>query len=192
MSVVAQPLTWDDIKDWPVDAGQRTELVHGELVVSPSPTSDHQIIVNNLIVELNHHVLGQSLGQVIPGPIDVVFRRDLVYVPDLCFVSKHRLNIIGPQYIEGPPDLCVEVISESNRTHDTVVKYQHYARYGVAEYWLVDTREAEISTWKNQGGEFSLIGRARSGQFVTSAVLPELRLNAVRIFTRFVANRIAG
>jgi Uma2 family endonuclease len=79
----------------------------------------------------------------------------------------------------------VEVISEWNRTHDTVVKYQHYASYGVAEYWLVDTREAEISTWKNQAGEFSLIGRARSGQFVTSVVLPELRLNAVRIFTRF-------
>ncbi len=185
MSVVAQPLTWDDIKDWPVDAGRRTELVHGELVVSPSPTSDHQIIVNSLIVELNLHVRSQELGQVVPGPIDVVLGPDLVYVPDICFVAKERLKILRPTHIEGPPDLCVEVISESNRTHDTVVKFQHYAGRGVAEYWLVDAREAEISTWKNEGGEFSLIGRARSGQFVVSAVFADLRLNAARIFTRF-------
>jgi Uma2 family endonuclease len=185
MSVVAQPLTWDDMKDWPVDAGHRTELVHGELVVSPSPTSDHQIIVNSLIVELNLHARAQELGQVVPGPIDVVLRPDLVYVPDVCYVARRRLEILRATHIAGPPDLCVEVISESNRTHDTVVKFQHYARYGVAEYWLVDAREAEISTWKNQDGEFSLIGRARSGQFVASAVFSDLRLNATRIFTRF-------
>jgi Uma2 family endonuclease len=78
------------------------------------------------------------------------------------------------------------VISESNRTHDTFVKFQHYARYGVAEYWLVDTREAEVSTWKNEAGRlFSLIGRARSAQFVASAVFSDLRLNAARISTRF-------
>jgi Uma2 family endonuclease len=185
MSVVAQPLTWDDIKDWPEDAGRRTELVHGEVVVSPSPTSDHQIIVNSLIVELNLHVRAHELGQVIPGPIDAVLQSDIVYIPDVCFVAKDRLDILKPTHIEGPPDLCVEVISESNRTHDTVVKFQHYARHGVAEYWLVDTREAEISTWRNERGEFALLGRARSAQFVTSAVFPELRLNATRIFTRF-------
>lgn len=185
MSVVAQPLTWDDIKDWPEDAGRRTELVQGELVVSPSPTSDHQVIVNGLIVELNLHVRGQELGQVVPGPVGVVLAPDIVYVPDVCYVAKARLEILLPTHIAGPPDLCVEVISESNRTHDTVVKFKHYAGHGVAEYWLVDTREAEISTWKNGGGEFSLLGRARSGQFIASSVFPDLRLNAARIFTRF-------
>jgi Uma2 family endonuclease len=185
MSVVAQPLTWDDIKDRPADAGHRTELVHGELVVSPSPTSDHQIIVKQILVALALHAQQGELGEVIPGPIDVVLKPDLVYAPDICYIAKGRLEILKPTHIAGPPDLCVEVISESNRTHDTFVKYQHYAQYGVAEYWLVDTREAEISTWKNERGEFSLLGRARSAQFVTSAVFPELRLNAARIFTRF-------
>jgi Uma2 family endonuclease len=185
MSVVAQPLTWDDIKDWPVDAGQRTELVHGELVVSPSPSTDHQIIVKQILVELSLHAGQGALGEVIPGPVDVVLAPDLVYVPDLCFIAAARLSILRPTHIEGPPDLCVEVISESNRTHDTFVKFQHYARYGVAEYWLVDTREAEVSTWKNEAGRFSLIGRARSAQFVASAVFSDLRLNAARIFTRF-------
>ena len=185
MSVVAQPLTWDDIRDRPEDAGRRTEIVLGELVVSPSRTSDHQIIVKQILVALALHAQQGELGEVIPGPVDVVLKPDLVYVPDICFIAKNRLAMVRPTHIEGPPDLCVEVISESNRTHDTVVKFQHYARHAVAEYWLVDLREAEISTWRNGGGEFSLLGRARSGQFVVSSVLPDLRLNAARVFTRF-------
>ena len=43
MSVAAKKLTWDDIKDWPEDAG-RTEIVDGELVMSRharhSPSGD--------------------------------------------------------------------------------------------------------------------------------------------------------
>jgi Uma2 family endonuclease len=182
MSVVAQPLTWDDIKNWPVDAGKRTELVHGELVVSPSPSTDHQIIVKRLVVELELYVRAGAFGEVIPGPVDVVLGPDLVYVPDVCFIAKNRLGIVRPGHIAGPPDLCIEVTSESNRTHDTVVKYQHYAGYGVAEYWVVDSREREISTWCNQGGEFSLIGRARRGQQLSSVILPGLRLDANKIF----------
>ena len=42
--------------------------------------------------------------------------------------------MIGEKYIEGPPDLIIEVISESNRTHDTVVKYSDYELHGVGEY----------------------------------------------------------
>jgi Uma2 family endonuclease len=184
MSVVAQPLTWDDIKHRPEDAGRRTELVHGELVMSPAPGLEHQIIVERLIYELEGYALRCACGEVIPGPIDVVLAPDLVYEPDLCFVSNGRKDILRPTHIEGPPDLCIEVTSESNRTHDTVVKYGHYAHYGVAEYWLIDVREREVSTWRNQGGSFSLIGRARAGQLVASVVLPDLQLNAKSIFPK--------
>jgi Uma2 family endonuclease len=154
-------------------------------VVSPSPTSDHQIIVKQILVALALYAQHRDLGEVIPGPVDVVLGPDVVYVPDICYVAKQRLDILKPTHIAGPPDLCVEVISESTRTHDTVVKFQHYAHYGAREYWLVDAREAEISTWKSESGEFSLIGRARLEQLVASAVFSDLRLNAALIFTRF-------
>jgi len=184
MSVVAQPLTWDDIKHRPEDAGRRTELVHGELVMSPAPGLEHQIIVKRLVYELERYARTSAWGEVIPGPVDVVLAADLVYEPDLCFVSASRADIMRPTHIEGPPDLCVEVTSESNRTYDTVVKYGHYARHGVAEYWLFDTREREVSTWRNQGGSFSLIGRARPGQLIASLVLPGLQLDADSIFPK--------
>ena len=125
-----------------------------------------------------------ALGEVLPGPIDVVLADDLVYVPDLCFVRQARLEAIQATHIAGPPDLCVEIISESNRTHDTVVKFQDYARFGVAEYWLVDLRERHVSTWRNEGGSFGLIGRAGPGEQVQSAVFPELNLDPAPLFAK--------
>ena len=48
---------------------------------------------------------------------------------------------------------------------------------GIEEYWLVDPREEEISTWTLSGGKYELLGRARRGDRVTTRVLEGLDLN---------------
>lgn len=177
MSVAAQPLTWDVIRDWPYDPARRFELVEGELVMSPSPVPEHQICVANLTMLLLQHVKQNKLGTVMPAPMDVVLAPNAVFQPDLLFIRADRRSIIHKTHVAGPPDLCVEVISESNRTHDTVVKFHEYARREVAEYWLVDVREREISSWKAGHGRYELIGRARPGEKLPSLVLPGLDLD---------------
>lgn len=181
MGVAAKPLTWDDIKDWPEDAGHRTELVHGELVMSPSPNSPHQRCVSLLTIRLGGAALESNWGEVISGPMDVVLASGIVFQPDLLFVRADRSHIIEHTHIAGPPDICVEIISEGNRTHDTVVKFKEYAARGVPEYWLVDLREREISTWRNADGEYELIGRASPGELVSSVMLPELQLDPAQV-----------
>ena len=101
------------------------------------------------------------------------------YEPDLSFIRRERSHILREVFIEGPPDLIIEVISESNRTHDTVVKFSHYAQYGVEEYWLVDPREEVIAAWSLGGGESSLLGRFGRGQEVETRVLAGLRLETL-------------
>jgi Uma2 family endonuclease len=181
MSVAARPLTWDDIKDWPEDPSRRCELVHGEIVMSPSATAWHAWICSDLHFELTRFVKASSLGVVFGSPIDVILAPNLVYVPDLCFVSQPRVGMIRDQ-VHGAPDLMVEVISESNRTHDTVVKFADYAKHGVAEYWLVDPREREISTWRAVQGRFELIGRCGPGGRLATQVLEGLQLDPAAVF----------
>jgi Uma2 family endonuclease len=41
-------------------------------------------------------------------------------------------------YVEGPPDLLVEVISPGSASRDREWKRDVYARAGVARYWVVD------------------------------------------------------
>ena len=73
--------------------------------------------------------------------------------PDIFFVRKSRLGIIGERYLEGPPDLCIEVISKSSRRIDRGRKFVLYAEYGVKEYWIVDPLRFAIEFYENQDGE---------------------------------------
>ena len=181
MSVAAKKLTWDDIKDWPESAG-RTEIVDGELVMSPPPATKHQRICAQLGFALFKFVEENRLGEVFPNVMHVILDEHVHYEPDLCFVCAARAAIVEEKYIAGPPDLVIEIISESNRTHDTVVKFRDYAKYGVTEYWLVDPREETISTWTIEGGAYSLLERSGHGNLVVSRVLPGLRLDPGLLF----------
>jgi Uma2 family endonuclease len=180
VGVAVKRLSWDDIKDLPENTG-RTEIVDGELVMSPTAGSRHQRICSALGAALFSHVRTERLGVLFSSPMHVILATHTHYEPDLCFVARERRPIIQESFISGPPDLVIEVISESNRTHDTVVKFRDYARFGVAEYWLVDPRENLISTWRLDGDLYELLGRAGSSDLVTSRVLPELRLDAAQV-----------
>ena len=182
MPVAEKKLTWDDIKDWPVDVSRRTELFDGRLEVSPTPGSSHGMAGSDLGGILWNHVRERKLGRVFLAPIDVVLAPDCVCEPDLCFVRAERLEIIKATHIAGPPDLCIEIISQSSRRRDEVTKYARYARYGVAEYWLVDLHKRSIRTFQEKERRYQLLADVREGDLVVSAVFPELRLDPAEVF----------
>ena len=183
MSVAEEKLSWDDIKDWPESAG-RTEIVDGELVKSPTPATRHQRICTELGVKIALFNEVRSLGVVFASPMHAILAKHVHFEPDLCLVLNENRHLIRENYIDGPPDLVIEVISESNRTHDTVVKFQAYAAHGVREYWLVDPREQEFSTWTLAGSEFRLLGRARRGSTLKTSIHSGIRIDPGEIFDR--------
>ena len=128
MAVTARAYTWDDIKDWP-ETAKKIEIVHGDLVVSAVPGTAHGTANSEVALALANHIDDNDLGRFFVAPMDTVLATDVVYQPDLCFVHRDRLDIIQHTHIAGPPDLTVEIISESNRSHDIVVKFADYARY---------------------------------------------------------------
>ncbi len=183
MPTAVRKLTWEDIKDFPETAG-RTEIVEGELIVSPTPATRHQEICTKLGIELGLFVRQHELGTFFSSPIHVILDEHIHFEPDLSFVAKGRSSIIAEKYLEGPPDLIIEVISESNRTHDTVVKYARYEEYGVVEYWLVDTREEHIRVYSLERGRFVLLGIFSAGDRIESRVFAELQLDPASVLVK--------
>jgi Uma2 family endonuclease len=55
--------------------------------------------------------------------------------------------------IEGPPDLIVEVVSDSTVRKDTIRLPRAYFNAGVAEYWLADGRKEQLTFVIYQRGE---------------------------------------
>jgi Uma2 family endonuclease len=182
MPVAEKKLTWDDIKDWPEDVSRRVELFDGALEVSALPWTDHGLAASQLAGLLFLYLTDRRSGRLFVAPIDVVLAPDCVCEPDLCFVRAERLEIIKATHIAGPPDLCIEIISQSSRRRDEVTKYARYARYGVAEYWLVDLQRRGIRTFQQKERGYQLLADAREGDLVVSAVFPELRLDPAEVF----------
>jgi Uma2 family endonuclease len=182
MPVAEKRFTWDDIKAWPEDVSRRTELFDGRLEVSPTPGSAHGCANTGLAGALIAEVARIGSGQLFIAPIDVVLAPDCVCEPDLCFVRADRLHLIERSHIAGAPDLCVEIISGSSRKRDEVTKYERYARYGVAEYWLVDLPKSRIRTYRAEQGRYTLLSDAGAGELVVSMVFPELKLDPAAVF----------
>ena len=129
-------LTVDDYMATP--DSQRFQLLDGELIVAPAPTTRHQTISRRLERALEDFVFPNHLGQIFDAPTDVVLSEHDVAQPDLIFVSTARSIIVTLPNIQGAPDLVVEVLSPSTADQDLGPKRGLYQRHGVQEYWLVD------------------------------------------------------
>jgi Uma2 family endonuclease len=130
-------LTYADYAEIPND-GKRYELWEGEIQMTPAPATRHQDAVGNLYALLRAHVRQHQLGRVFVAPVDVLLSDVSVVQPDVLFVARAHEAIILEPYVQGSPDLVVEVISPWNRRADLDVKRQLYGRYGVPNYWLLD------------------------------------------------------
>ena len=73
--------------------------------------------------------------------------------PDLLAVcDKSRIDRRG---VRGAPDLVVEILSDSNRRNDQLVKYRWYQKAGVREYWIVDPVEKIVLIHTLEDGQYS-------------------------------------
>ena len=118
--------------------GGGTEILDGELAVTPAPGRRHQRIVGELFSVLHAHVKAGRLGEVFVSPFDVILDDTSIVQPDIVYVARERLGVVAERGVEGPPSLAVEVISPSTRQRDRNEKFQLYARHGVPCVWVID------------------------------------------------------
>ena len=71
-------------------------------------------------------------------------------LPDILFVRQDRRQLIRKQYLDGPPDLIIEIVSPDSESRDWREKYIEYEQAGVREYWVIDpmSQHVEVYTLK--------------------------------------------
>ncbi len=123
----------------------KTELIYGELVMSPSASDFHQTGEFMLEMLLWLWTKAFDLGWVW-HELDMVLdeAKDLVYQPDLLFLAKSHGQRRKRGRIFGPADLAVEIVSPSDRPHILRRKFTDYERYAVAWYWIIDPSERTL------------------------------------------------
>ena len=175
-------LTYRDYFDLP-ESDDRYELIDGELCMAPTPIPEHQIFLFYLTKVIEEFVTKHELGRVIISPQDVILSEDTVLQPDMMFVSNDRMHIIKwGQYVQGAPDLVVEVLSPSTSRHDRTLKRERYARFGVREYWIADitARTIEVNVLGDE--KFAVAGLFGEGEPFESPLLPGLKIDISDVF----------
>jgi Uma2 family endonuclease len=157
---MAAPIYWtaEMVRQLP-DDGNRYEVVYGELLVTPGPRFDHQVLVSRLFLPLGNYLAHEPVGIVLTSPADISWGRDVLVQPDLFVVTFaeaqtrdwSRLRSLLP---------VIEVLSPSTTRADRFTKRRRYQEAGVRLYWVVDGTEQHVEVW-TPDAEFPTIERER-------------------------------
>lgn len=145
---IDRPMTWHEYEA--LGEHTRAEYIDGWLVMSPSPTRQHQRASRKL---------ANALDAVLPEGYEVVLAwswkpRADEFIPDLIVhpVTDEQVRFTGT------PVLAVEVLS-GNRAVDLVLKTSKYAAIGLRHYWVIDPRDRVLDAFLLDGGTYRRAAR---------------------------------
>jgi Uma2 family endonuclease len=147
MAISVPRFTIDDLDRFP-DDGNRYEVLDGYLIVTPAPSTGHQIIATRLAANL-FDALGRPGYAHIVAPGAVVRAPRTQLQPDILvyptrFSPKVEWAKVGEHW------LAVEVFSRSSRIYDRELKRDAYFALGVQSVWLVDPQDFSVEIWSER------------------------------------------
>jgi len=133
-----------DLERLPSD-GNRYEILHGELFVTPLPTTGHQAVAASLTIAIGSWCR-QHTGWAVYAPGGVHVSETTWLEPDLAVYPTPNHTALSWREMP-PPLLVVEVLSASTRKRDRHRKRPAYLAHGVGEVWIVDQKARLIERW---------------------------------------------
>ena len=142
-------LTVEDMENMPDDEF-RYELDDGVLIVSPAPSTLHQLVVARLTVMLT---AACPAGLVVLPGVGVNISKFQHRVPDVAVVHTSSLDTV---FQETPPELAVEVASPRTRIYDRNRKKDVYQGFSIPVYWIVepDKDRPELTVFELRSGTY--------------------------------------
>ena len=174
------------VADWlaqPEDA--RLELIDGELIPKAAPTVQHgraQVAVSISLRGFARRSGGSGGGWWIASEVDILVE-GRGYRPDLAAWRRERVPVL-PQ--ERPmairPDWICEIVSESNRSTDTVKKLRRYHQAGVPHYWILDEVARALTVYRHGPDGYVIALAAEAEELVRAEPFDAIELKVGVLF----------
>ena len=160
------------------------ELDDGVLYIMASGTRDHQFLILQFSRRLDDYLDGfeQSPAHFY-HEMTTILSRELQRAPepDIVIVREGRPGILEGRWVEGAPDIVVEILS-TDRSRDLVRKRRIYAEAGVLEYWPVDPRNDTVTQLELRDGQYVERAVLGADDVLTTPLLPGLSIPLADIF----------
>ena len=122
-----------------VDGVVHAELEDGEVNFTSPASVPHQELSGWLYTLLRFFVRQRRLGRVLQAPFTVRLNvSEQGREPDLLFIGTAKFAQLHSGFLDGPPDLVVEIISPESIDRDRGRKFVEYEAESIPEYWLID------------------------------------------------------
>jgi Uma2 family endonuclease len=149
---------------------QKVDFIAGEVVMHPPARNAHLDVTLNIGQLLATYVRIHALGEIKVEKCLCVFPRN-DYEPDVVFFGKEKSAGFTADTMKfPPPDLIVEVISESTEERDRGVKFQDYEAHGVGEYWIVDAERRCVEQYLAGADGYRLELKSATGELRSRAI----------------------
>ncbi len=149
-------LTAQDL--WRLGEGDlRRELVNGEVIEMAPVGGLHGDITLRISRRLAEHVERQGGGKVLVGDVGFVLSLpqdpERVRAPDVAFISTQRLpqGQLPEGFVQGAPDLAVEVLSPSDNPVEVQQKVRDYLEAGARVVWVVAPQAKTATVYRADG-----------------------------------------
>jgi Uma2 family endonuclease len=178
----ADYLTWLDDK--------RRELIDGFVhKMTPAPMRSHQE-VSGFIFNTLYNSLKKCGCKVYSAPFDVRLPKNGEKAPEKIYnVVQPDISVVcDPKKLDkkgclGPPDLIVEITSQSTSKRDMKDKYFLYEESGVREYWIAFPEEKAIHKFVlSDAGKYELERMYVEGDIIKPHIFPDLEMEITKIF----------
>lgn len=176
-----QHATEADFLAWP-DDGLRHELVKGEITTMAGAGAIHGCLGMIVGVELTSHVERHQLGMVFCAQTGYRMKNRNVRCPDVGFMSRERfsdLQRLPEGFLDGAPDLAVEILSPGNSLMEIDEKIADYFDSGCRLAWVINTRNKTALVYREPAPERIVrLDEELDGE----DVLPGFKLPLARLF----------
>lgn len=172
------------IADWLAQPEtSRFELIDGELVEKAAPTIAHGVAQGRTAGYVGGAFGRRPGGPSGPGGWWIAIEVDIVldgrgFRPDTVGWRRERMQtLLEERPITLRPDWICEVVSDSNRSTDTVTKLHRYHQGGVPYYWILDQVERTLTVFRHTDEGYLVSLRAESHERVHAVPFDVIELH---------------
>ena len=130
-------ISYEEFLDQYGEEGAYAEWVDGDVIMAPPVSERHQDIGRFILNILSFYVESRVPGKVFYAPYQMRLEFSS-REPDVFFVAASHLDRVKDNYLDGPADMVVEIISKESQNRDRGDKFFEYESAGIPEYWLID------------------------------------------------------
>lgn len=132
--------------------GHRYELVNGELIDMGNSGAKHGYVCSTLMILLGGYVRIQKLGAMFDSSTAFKMKSGNKRSPDISFVAKERLQgmeELPDGFLEGAPDLAVEILSPGNTVEEMHNKIVEYFENAARLVWVIHPNEHYVLVYRS-------------------------------------------